>query len=452
MLSYASRNRSPLALTVVLGALSALVACAGEPSAPIAPSDRASNFAAGDVITVTNTSGGTEWGSLRWAVGVTTGGETIRFDPSLAGATITLDTTLKALHFVTIEGPRDRGVTISGGGKVRVMHFADGAHLLNLSITGGLASNGAGGIHSDGRLVVENSAVWNNTGTYGAAIYAHLVAVSNSTIAGNSSAYASAIAFEDAQGLTLVNSTVARNGPGYAIGSHGLTYLTPYVFLSNSILVENGTPGTYSRNCDLATLRYVTYDGTSMLDDRSCGDTTKVRIANPMLGTMADHGGPGPTIDLPRESPAVNATTCALATDQRNVPRDAQCDVGAFEVTEFTRVTLVVNPNVAVDQRTGWAVVTGTVSCSRGEPYTLGLQVDLKQDQKSGRTSTVVQASAPTTFTCATSAQPWSVALAPSAGTFGNGAAQLAVQTSNMPEWIIPSTVSTTAKLYWGRK
>ena len=81
MLSYASRHRSPLALTVVLGALAALVACSGEPSAPIAPSDQASNFAAGDVITVTNTSGGTEWGSLRWAVGVTTGNETIRFDP-----------------------------------------------------------------------------------------------------------------------------------------------------------------------------------------------------------------------------------------------------------------------------------------------------------------------------------------------------------------------------------
>ena len=148
----------------------------------------------------------------------------------------------------------------------------------------------------------------------------------------------------------------------------------------------------------------------------------------------------------------MNATTCALATDQRNVPRDAQCDLGAFEVTEFTRVTLTVNPNVAVDQRTGWAVVTGTVSCSRGEPFTLGLQVDLKQDQKNGKTSTVVQASGPTTFTCATSAQPWSVALAPSAGAFGNGAAQLTVQTANMPEWIIPSTLSNAAKLYWGRK
>ena len=110
MLSFVSRaGRVPLALT-----LAALAACADEPSAPnllpVGP-----NLNLGDVITVTNTSGGTGVGSLRWAVAQTSGGETIRFDPAIAGSTIVVDSTVVIAYPITIEGPQDKGITISGG-------------------------------------------------------------------------------------------------------------------------------------------------------------------------------------------------------------------------------------------------------------------------------------------------------------------------------------------------
>ena len=66
--------------------------------------------------------------------------------------------------------------------------------------------------------------------------------------------------------------------------------------------------------------------------------------------------------------------------DERYVTRDAKCDVGAFEFTDFTVVTITIDPNATVNATTGSAVVTGTVKCSRaGDQF--GVVVDL-QEQK----------------------------------------------------------------------
>ena len=68
----------------------------------------------------------------------TTGGEIIRFDPSIAGKTITLDSTLYVWKRVTIEGPAGAGITIDGGGHDRVIMVKRPAHvaLRNLATTG----------------------------------------------------------------------------------------------------------------------------------------------------------------------------------------------------------------------------------------------------------------------------------------------------------------------------
>ena len=115
MVSLCSRAGGSI-LTIALAALNA---CTDQsvPTQP-APGGRP-RLAVGDVILVTNTSGGAVAGSLRAAVNQATGGEVIRFDGSLAGAKITLDTTLIVPKRVTIEGPADKGITISGGGKYR---------------------------------------------------------------------------------------------------------------------------------------------------------------------------------------------------------------------------------------------------------------------------------------------------------------------------------------------
>src|SRR5829696_1781579 len=133
--------------------LPALVAWVNEPQPTTAPpSLRTAAVTVYGTITVTNTSGGTGVGSLRWAVSQATGGETIRFDPALAGATVKLDTTLRVPYYVTIEGPKTGGITISGGGKVRVMQVYRGASLRNVMITGGNDPVIAGGIHRAGEF------------------------------------------------------------------------------------------------------------------------------------------------------------------------------------------------------------------------------------------------------------------------------------------------------------
>ena len=148
-------GRCQLALIAV--SLATLGACTDGEHSITAPLARAGkpNLAIGDVITVTSSRGGTEEGTLRWAVAQTTGGEIIRFDARLAGATITLDSTLVITRPITIEGPADEGITLSGGGRGRVIEIllnnssTESTTLRNLNITGGkLTLEGGAGIRS----------------------------------------------------------------------------------------------------------------------------------------------------------------------------------------------------------------------------------------------------------------------------------------------------------------
>jgi hypothetical protein len=109
---FASHSRA-LRLALVLGVAS-LAACVDEKS-PTQPTKVAGRpaFNVGDVFTVTNNNGGNIAGSLQWALNQTTGGEVIHFDPSLAGDTIFLKATLQVPHLVFIDGPADKGITIS---------------------------------------------------------------------------------------------------------------------------------------------------------------------------------------------------------------------------------------------------------------------------------------------------------------------------------------------------
>jgi hypothetical protein len=164
MYAYITRERCrPLAIRLsALTALVALGACADAPpaTAPVAPSRP--HFGIGPIITVTNTSGGTGTGSLRWAARQATVYSVILFEPSLAGATITLDSTLRVGPDVTIEGPQTKGITISGGGTMGVLDLARGAAVRNLTITAGKACVGGGIVAWNGHVTVEHSTVTGN--------------------------------------------------------------------------------------------------------------------------------------------------------------------------------------------------------------------------------------------------------------------------------------------------
>ena len=301
MVSFCCRaGRSILTITVAM-----FGACVDQsvPTQPV-PGMRP-RLAVGDVILVTNADGGAAVGSLRAAVNQATGGEVIRFDPDLAGAKITLDTTLIVPKRVTIEGPADKGITISGGGKVQVLNVREGATLVNVTITEGEANNSnsediVGGILSAGPLVLDHSTVSANRGSLAGGIRGDDITLINSTVANNenrSSRLGAGIAYDFTGPLTLVNSTVAGNTGGAGIGPFGFVSGDHNVTLRNSIIANN-----QFGSCSFPPDGFV-YEGKNLSSDDTCGDGVLVMlIADPLLGPLADNGGPTQTLALDRNS------------------------------------------------------------------------------------------------------------------------------------------------------
>ena len=439
MYSFTSRvDCRPLAPALGALAIAALSACVDEPTSSLRSAAAAPNAnTLADPFTVTNLNDH-GIGSLRWVLSYADSGQTIRFDPALAGQTIVLDSAIKMyLQNITIEGPKDRGITVSGGGKTRVLEtWGRGPYTLrNLAITGG----GAGtAILGGNKVVIENSTLYGNGLTAkGSAIGVPTLTLINSTVSGNGADSTAGFAVSASQRIELINSTVANNAGG-GVGN------TSSILLRNSILSNNGR-----QNCSNRVL--VTQEGTNVSDDDTCAGPTEIIIADPKLAPLADNGGPTPTHAIAAGSPAINVgTSCTVAVDQRYVPRGAQCDLGAYEFTDPTTVTLTIDPSVPVSQSNGWGLISGTVKCSRAETFSIAVQ--LVQQQKSGKTPTTVDAANIVPVECSTSARPWTASMVLTSGAFQNGSATVSAQTIGTQPWVTPASATSAVKLYWARK
>ena len=431
--------RLALALT-----LTAVAACAddlptGTPRTPTHSSD----ITPGNIILVTNTSGDSVPGSLRWAVGQTNGGMVIQFDPGIAGDTITLPSTLEAYTVLNIEGPATKGITITSA-YGRVVRAQFGGTFRNVTISGGNEGSGSGsGIWSGGPLVVEHSTVSNNSGD-GGAIHGHDITLRNSTVSNNTGyGPAAGISYGSSARVRVFNSTIAFNNPAPGIGAVSSPGGAPDVMVQNSIIAGNG----FGLNC--GNVMGIWFGGRNIAGDSSCGSPDeRLIVADPMLATLADNGGPTKTIAFAPQSPALNGTLgCMVTVDQRYVPRDATCDIGAYELIAPTVVTLAVDANGVTNAPNGPTTVTGTVSCSRaGDQFAVA--VDLEQTQKVGKTTTVVRGTGSVGVTCSTTAQPWTAAVAAlNGGVFATGTATATARTSNTPAWVTPATTSRAIKL-----
>jgi hypothetical protein len=436
-----SARHRPLALN--LAALIALSACADAPpaTAPVAPLEP--HFGIGPVITVTNTSGGTGTGSLRWAARQATVYSIIQFDPSLAGATITLDSTVRVGADVTIEGPQTKGITISGGGTMGVLDLAGGATVRNLTITGGKACVGGGIVAWNGHVTVEHSTVTGNRAecyeALGGGIYADSLTLINSTVTENSSRLWSGAIFYRNH-LRMINSTVSHNtaAPGQAggIDSHNLSTGV----LRNSIIALNS-----GLNCQA--WAPMTYEGRNLSDNSTCGSNPAMLIGDPLLGALADNGGPTRTRAFAFNSPALNAgTSCSVTVDQRHVPRDLACDLGAFEFTDFAKVSLTIDGNAKVDATTGRTTLTGSIKCTRAGTFRLALE--LHQDQTVNGQVVDVHSASDIPVSCTTTPKSWSASMGLMPGeAFQPGAARATAATFQMPAWIAPANVASAVKI-----
>jgi hypothetical protein len=446
--------RRPLALSVTtlatVAALALLTGCADEPvgPTPTRPNPTASVQPTGDYdevfLTVTNASGGTEVGSIRWAASQMTrpANWVILFDPRLGGDTITLGAELNLAYSARIEAPQE-GITLSGNDQHRVIRAAAGLALGNVTVTRG-NSGGGSAMYVGGSLVMGHTTVQDNRGA-GPVIDADglWVMVSNSTISRNVGT--GALEYRDGSQVSLWHTTIAFNtGPGlsYDDGTRTLTK----VELNNSIIANN-TPENCTDNW------HFQYLGTNISSDWSCGEVYIV-VTDPQLKPLAYNGGPNMTHAIPHTSPAFNAATGdCVGEDQRYVHRGEKCDVGAFEFNDFTKVAITIDNAVKVNAATGKAMLTGTIKCTRAEAF--GLHLELHQDQKINGEIVDVHSVSALPVQCGATAKAWSVPMSLLPGeAFQAGAAKAIVQTSNigMPEWVAPASVTSGVRISLSRK
>ena len=442
--------RRPRALMVA--ALAALGACADEPVAPTSspkiPGTPA--LAVQEIqVTVTNASGGGEVGSLQWAanqINNSSGnsGGVITFDPSLAGDTITLDAPLDARRPATINGPA-KGITISGNGQHRVITSGTSLSLRNVTLTKGYDDYASAVLAPS--LSLYNTTVKDNRGAGSAVHGSDALRMYNSTVSGNTVGKP-AVEYGPYAQVMIDNSTIAYNAPAAGFGPAGLPGAYIQVTLRNSILAHNGSP---LKNC--STYAGLGYQGTNVVNDWSCADVA-ITPSDPQLMPLAYNGGPNMTHAIPHTSPAYNTgTACAQATDQRYVTRDAKCDVGAFEFNDSTKVTITIDPTSRLDATTSqsYALVTGTMKCTREE--TIPLSVELRQEQKSGKDVVYVQAAGTTQVYCSPTATTWARKVFLTLPTaWQAGAAQATAATFYTPDWVAPASVTSGVRLSVVRK
>ncbi|WZO99346.1 choice-of-anchor Q domain-containing protein [Isosphaeraceae bacterium EP7] len=167
------------------------------------------------------------------------------------------------------------GVRVSSGGT---------ATLTNCTVSG--SRNAAAAGNSAGVLVISGG-----TAT-----------LTNCTVSGNRDAGVSV----DSGTATLTNTIVAQNAAGGADFSGAVTSL------GNNLIGNIGT-------------------STGWVDTDLTG--TGAALIDPLLGPLADNGGPTQTMALLSGSRAINAGTAvgAPTTDQRGVIRSGNVDIGAFE-------------------------------------------------------------------------------------------------------------------------
>ena len=443
----ARAGRWPIALTLV--GLAALAACTDEPVAPRSSSSIAPGtpkLALEEIhVTVTNASGGGEVGSLQWAVsqvnnpGPATG--VITFDASLEGDTITLDTPLQAQRPVEIIGPA-KGITLSGNDQHRVISGGTSLTLRNMTLTQGYADYGSAVVAPS--LSLYNTTVQDNRGAGSALAVLNYLRIVNSTISRNVVGKP-AVEYGSLALVSIDNSTIAYNAPGAGLGPSGYPGGSMQVTLRNSILANNGSP---LQNC--ATYAGFVYQGKNVVNDWSCADVA-ITPSDPQLMPLARNGGPNMTHAIPHTSPAYNTgVDCSQTTDQRYVARDAKCDVGAFEFNDLTKVTITIDPTVRLDTAVGYALLTGTMKCTRDE--TIPLALELHQDQKVGKTVVDVHAAATTQVACSPTTTTWGRKMFLSEGAWQAGAARATATTYNTAEWVAPAAVSGAVKLSIVRK
>lgn len=356
-------------------------------------------------------------GSLRAALANVANGDTIDFDSSLNGQTITLTSgQLEVRKSVTISGPGANVLAVDGSSASRVFYVApsltvtvsgltitsgnppygDGAGIFNdhatltvnnSTISGNSAYGEGGGIYNAGfngsaTLTVNNSTFSGNSAFGGGAIFndgqpggTAMLVISNSTVSGNSSIYGGGIYNSGAYGsatLTINNSTLSGNSVafyGYGGGINNEAFNGSATVTIGHTILKTGASGA-NITTDSGT---VTSLGYNLSNDNGGGFLTATSDqinTDPMLGPLQDNGGPTLTHELLSGSPAIDAGDPNFAPppnyDQRGIGFarvfNGRVDIGAFEVQPLTPAYAgQVQPPINADGTSAFSATRGVV-------------------------------------------------------------------------------------------
>lgn len=220
----------------------------------------------------------------------------------------------------------------------------------------GLYGLGAGLYNSGNAQLVRVEVSHNNVTFDGGGIYnSGDLTVTESTISGNftqgpaSSHFGGGIYNKGT--MTITNATISDNyGQGGGIANFGTGTLTN-VTLTANYTEEGDVDGGIRNQGDLTLTNTivagneggdcfgaVTSGGHNLDSDGTCGlgGAGDLSGVDPLLGELADNGGPTMTHALLEGSPAIDAgdDDACPETDQRGAPRPVEtCDIGAYEAS-----------------------------------------------------------------------------------------------------------------------
>lgn len=288
-------------------------------------------------------------------------------------STLTLNHTLVTGNTAEGAGPSGGGLAVAANSAAPVILTINASTIAHNRAQYGGGVVVAGNVPAaDVRATISRSTISNNLAAGpvggdadggGIEVYNGTLTLVNSTVSGNrvaASGYSSGGAlwiggYADRlpSRATLINSTLAGNsatGTGGGVTSYrDSANASATVTAVNTIVSGNSAPtggNCWAEGGVIASLGY------NLEDAESCGfhQPTDHSNTDPMLGPLADNGGPTHTHALLPGSPALGAAdnvVCAAApvnnADQRGVsrPQAFLCDAGAYEAQEVpTAVTL----------------------------------------------------------------------------------------------------------------